>query len=665
MRDSELDAVHQVFFGLRSGDGVTVLAHTMSDREALPWLSKLKDHVRLLPWETSMPPEKTLSYYQFGEQAVVLRRSQAGASLGRNNAQALIGPIKVLTPRVALGLDSGFAWQENAEAVSTPAPCAGQELVQLAQGRFDELRQRASREPEILKRALRQFIDAKQERLTIIGCAEEHRVALTWALIGNANEYLTHRDRARRNWTFSTYEIDHRDGIPNLPDFLFMPGKQSGAIKVSRKIVDVSIDQNASPTASEWADRLVDNFIADDIRQPETEQRVPAVSATEPMPIKNFHENQVNSHSVEREGAAAPQHESSLPVVNSPMPPRATRSAAHEPAPSPYSAPPHERRSPGKQLAAAMHPPVSSPRQVNPAAIQRLLHCRDRNHFLDRLTALVQGAVESGYRAEIRQLLDVEGYVETIFKIVTWHPDIDEQLNLFQQLRTIAFGPDRGDLADPNVAEFAAQIVARADVPDQFAWGLVQDIDIVCGSSDRVDAAIATRYRRKELRAWDLSARPTSVGSLITSFLRRYRWPLAAATLVLQALLFFEFGRLSVDTPPAGSGSNIGGSQARDLTIQTLAQLAENQVAYLLLRNVTEDKFYPVARCTPETSKLVCTKVAFPPPTLASSPRGFDAVIIRVNQQEEESYQTFLADKKALPQRPDDNTVIFQVAGLA
>ncbi|MGH3899826.1 MAG: hypothetical protein ACRDTA_16590 [Pseudonocardiaceae bacterium] len=685
MNDGEPSLVHQILLGLKGGEGVAVVAHSMtSDGEASSWQRKLEKHVRLLPWEAETTlPGKALSYYRFGSHAVVLRRWAAGGSLGRSDAHALIGSIDVLTAPVALGLDSGFDWQRAADTV--PTPIIGRELASLAGDACAELRDQATGKPELLRRTLGKLIDARDKPLTIIGCPDDHRVALTWALVYIGDEYLTKKCEISRRWTFSTYEIEDADSIPNVPEILFMPGRPTGRGVATRVIVDVRRDDAVIPGANEWSELLVQRFIAREPLVPEFNNSISvsvsktAVSATG-QPEQRERECTSDQPMSDQLMSDHRQHQAGS---NGYPQERRQGTVGHSPTPQA----PAGHRSGSKWLE----------REID------LLRAEDEHGFDWRLDTLGRLGRTLEERAEIRRLLGVDDYLRIVVMITGWRPVIENGLDRLQRFRVVTFGLDGRDLSDRDAAAFAVQIVAHPAAPAFFVNGLVQEID-AHGQSDLVDPALAARWREQKKSTRDLAGtspygypprEPAEAGPLgaVMSVLAQRRWPLAAAVgLVLLVPLFFVLGRYSVDAETAVARSNSAGNQAapatssdpasapagqdpakrgitevsggvttNDLVIRAPSWAVEGSSVFLLLRAVGKDEIYPQGECKVDAHEWICAKIPLTQPV--ASLQRFEILVVEVDPQVKQSYYMALDTKKALQNPPDAKAVIFKITG--
>lgn len=677
MKDGQPEPVHQLLLGLRPGEGVAFHKHSMtSDSEASSWQKKLEKHARLLSWETETAlPAKALSYYQFGSHVAVLRRWAAGGSLGRSDAHALIGPVDVLTVPVALGLDSGLDWQRAADAAQSAL--AGRDVVSFAQANVAELRDRAAGEPEILRRALGKLIDAQAKPLTILGCPDNHRVALIWALVYIGNEYLTKSGHILRRWTFSTYEIEDDDSIPNLPEILFMPGKPVGRGVASREIVDVRRDEPVSREADTWSESLVQRFISGASLVPELD-RLAVIPVAEDAPIST---GQPERREQERPPSQSVRDRRKNQAGTGAYPEDWQQGAED----SPESRVPNARKIGSQQLEKD---------------INDLLRAENINLIDSRLSALGRTPEK---RAEIRGLLSIDNYLKIIVIILEWKPVIDDRLALFQRLRVATFGSGGRDLSDPDAAAFAVRLVAHRDAPDLFVHDLVKEID-ANGQSNLVNPALASRWRAQRGPASDLTgASPgeyrmlgtVKAGPLgaVMSVLAWPRWPLAAAGITLLALILFIV-TYSIDAgtsgaEPSGAESQAshttaspppvvrqekettkpaevsGSVAAHDLVIRGPWRATEDKPVFLLLRTVGKEQAYPQGPCVvnKQAHSWVCEKLplTWPAPTQP----GFEVLVVTINAENEQRYQNAVNTKEPLSDQPAEKDVIFKTSGLS
>src|SRR5918999_4402317 len=109
-----IDELHRIRYGWttgpagpsQQGDGSFVpLASSFTEPQALAlWERRVGPWLRTAPEGRRPPP--SLFYTSFKEDAVLIHRRRTREPTGET-ANLLIGPIDVLTPRVALGLHNG------------------------------------------------------------------------------------------------------------------------------------------------------------------------------------------------------------------------------------------------------------------------------------------------------------------------------------------------------------------------------------------------------------------------------------------------------------------------------------------------------------------------------------------------------------------------------
>lgn len=682
MNGGEPSPIRQLLLGLKDGEGVAIVQHSMtSDNEALSWQRRLEEHARLLPWGAELAlPEKALSYYRFDGQAVVLRRWATGGNLGRSDAHALVGPIDVLTVPVALGLD-GLNWQSVARTAWRSL--IGGELQTIAEIRIAELRDRAAHQPKILRRALGRLIDAQTKPLTILGCPDDHRVALTWALVYIGSEYLEKTSHKRRSWTFSTYEVNDADSIPNLPEILFMPGKPIGRGVASRDIVDVSCDQLVSPEAEEWSDLLVQRFVS---RKPLVSEfdHPPAMPVTDAISI-SMRQPERQEQECSPEESVQDRRQNQTTTV--PYAKEREREAKNS----------HPTRASAAQKASSQR----LERELN-----KLFAATDKGSFKCQLDAMGK-TPEEEERAEIRKLLPVDVYLELVSLIKKWKLSAKETLELFQSLRVATFGPDGSDLPIPDVAAFAVQLIKDPAAPDLFVHGLAKEM-VAKGQSDRVNPAMGARCLEqhdpaKELADVSLSrwsvCRPrgkarTGRSDVAMSLLASRSWPLTAAGIALIASILFVALIYSITnagtsrpgsngegtpttqpttSPSAGSQQQkeavnsvdvSGAVAANSLVIRVPWQVAGNETpVFLLIRPVSETAYYysqGACKANPTDQAWICEKL--PPPVPETIKTPFEVLVVKINPQDER-YQDFVNKKTLQSPLPALMNVIFKDSG--
>lgn len=260
--------VHQIFFGFRKPEGMQVLATSLPDAD--PWFAVLDEHLRLLrPPATSIPePDHALSYFVFGRNAVVLRRSRGSdPNAGRNPAQALVGRVEHLGPELALGLGSWDGWRGTPDDDRVPVVRMA-ELAAVARSAESGLRRDARRRLPLVHELLAHMLDRPDVGVTVVGVPEPDRAAVAWGLCAAGRPLFD----ASRNWSFSTYEIDHGDDVDNRPELVFLPDLPAGPMFADRIVVDAGRTEPTSLRASRMADDAIRRFRSG-TRTPRTPQR--------------------------------------------------------------------------------------------------------------------------------------------------------------------------------------------------------------------------------------------------------------------------------------------------------------------------------------------------------------------------------------------------------
>jgi hypothetical protein len=253
------ERIDQVFFGWSQYDGAqTALADSFGDRdERQHWLHNLRSHLRLQRMTGAELPKSALSYFTFADgKAALLRRVTVGVTAGRNNSHALIGLSEVLTPRVALGLHTWTGWLADPPSgplSPVPADLAGKAAVQADKKLFPVVEAHSNTLVPILAGVLAD----PRSPITVIGCPEELKAAMIWALV----EISERSPIGLVDRTFSTYEKQHDGERP--PHILFLPERPYDRTEVRRTIVDLMQPVTAGRDA-EHARMLCQQLVTDD-----------------------------------------------------------------------------------------------------------------------------------------------------------------------------------------------------------------------------------------------------------------------------------------------------------------------------------------------------------------------------------------------------------------
>ncbi|PPK63783.1 hypothetical protein V5P93_005652 [Actinokineospora auranticolor] len=267
------EGAHQVYFGFSldsNSNKHTMIARSFEGTNAADsWEENLRDHVRLMGMGHLTAPKSALSYLRFdGGLAAILRRFSTGYSEGRNNVHALVGNERVLTPTVAVGLADWPKWSTQAPSTRLRPITAGQ-LNSAVRLPSPDLLQHARN--EILTVLTAMLAEPADRPVSVLGCPENSKLLLQWGLYLAARELMP-----ERLWSFSTYEHRHVDGIPNLPEVVFLPMNPSSGI-ATRTIVDLTAP---APHPHQTAVDCVDAILDDRRRRPT------------PRPSAQGHENQ-------------------------------------------------------------------------------------------------------------------------------------------------------------------------------------------------------------------------------------------------------------------------------------------------------------------------------------------------------------------------------------
>ena len=672
---------HRILFGLQPDVGVTVTRSSLSDEPSRTWLRRLEVHVRLQRFESTPPPPGALSSFEFTDGlTAVVRRWNVGGTLGRNDALALVAPTELLTPTVALGLDTAFGW-ETATEEPTFKPWDAADLVSLAEGETDALRTRAKARPEVLRRSLAQLFDARDRPLTVVGCDDEHRVPLVWALHRLGARYLRQTYALRRAWTFSTYEVEHSDAIPNQPAVVFLPERPAGPA-TSRRIVDVRVEQPASEEAGWAAQFWIDGFLDDyDLDDEFAKPPVPAVAGVRRRSAGDSSTQRVEP---ERSRVDVGSARSTL------LPAGADRGGEEDDLTARPARP--DERAPTWASSAVVASDLRGALDAMTAAATAV-------QFAYRFDVLRQSVTSPQRRADLRTTLTPTGYAQMDGLIVRFAPTETHATERFRQLRASVYGPDREDLREGSVLAFAMAVLASG-VPDADARGLVEEIDGLHGSRV-LDATLADLWRvdhdlapagasppeaagheapdpgegvlgrlRTSVPGWAPFGRP---GQNETGGGARRRPSTVAAVgggvavvaflvlvgLGLVALVTSTAGESDGGAPPSSTAAStavpvaptpgtapstasssvaltppasVGGSSVsgtvvdRTLVVRVPRSPADGDDVALVLRPAADDTYIYQAPCDAEGDEWVCSKLGV---ALPAAPNGYEVVVVR------------------------------------
>jgi hypothetical protein len=243
-------AVEQAFFQLTEDGTTSVVASSFAVEQAeLGWLSLLGPYLGFSEVPGSPSPVHALSYLVFPDGfAAVLRRTQDARRPGCVDAHALLGLDAQLTPAVALSASDWSGWRDDPPADRQLARLRADEVQVPAAA--DRLRARALSQGDLLARSLAWLLQSPGTPIGLIGCPDEDRIALVWALREIAAPVLT-----QRQWTFSTHGDAAHNGRTAAIAFFSTPPDRTAA--AGHMIVDLHRDQGASPQNEYRANALV------------------------------------------------------------------------------------------------------------------------------------------------------------------------------------------------------------------------------------------------------------------------------------------------------------------------------------------------------------------------------------------------------------------------
>lgn len=242
--------MEQMFVHRTEGGTTSVLASSFDDEQTeLAWIDPLGPYLSVSGATDTSKPAHSLSYFTFpGGFAAVLRRSWNAGRPGTVDAHVLLGPVEQLTPAVAMAAQDWSGWRDE--------PPIDRRMPRL---RLHELhvpdtaariRTRALVQGDMLARALAWLLQSPRAPLGLLGCPEEDRIALVWALLEIASPLLS-----QRAWTFCTHgDVDQDDSATAITFFDTPPARMAATERI---IVDLRRDQGASPQNEYRANALV------------------------------------------------------------------------------------------------------------------------------------------------------------------------------------------------------------------------------------------------------------------------------------------------------------------------------------------------------------------------------------------------------------------------
>ncbi|WP_158851428.1 hypothetical protein [Saccharothrix deserti] len=610
------DVIHQAFFGWSyDTTGHTIIASSFEGfggsegEEHRRWLARLKDHVRLQPVDSVDPPQSALSYLLFGDTAVAMRRVRRGHSVGRGNAHALIGPASVLDVSRALGLGmlppERWIWEDTVDSgirLATIAPTYFDDVPDVD----DRLRAQIAKYRTELVTVLARLLDDPADPLSVIGCPDQLRPAMVWALRAAADQYLARQSSHHRRWSFSTYEDRHDSSVENLPEIVFLPVQPSTTGVVRRAIVNLDRPP-VQRRHTDVADRLVAELFGEGV--------VPVVAVGGNAAVRpEFLQHPDSSGRPDR------TDRSDEGVRDMSFPGRRD----HQPS-IPYQPTPGEPVPPRPVHASVPHSAVPSSavptREVRAKGVDPLIAARSLRDFTTHLERLKR---DPWRREQLREVLDVRA-VDTVTRFV----EVDARHELLHTFLQVLYGPGFEDLERRDGRKHAAKLVAKCQ-SDQLATMLGSGA--WQGGNDEISKAAFER--------WSQGSRPSApVGHIarkLESARRSRRYPVVLAGVVVAVLaVVFLVGVLVGDSgsgEPAVASTVEPSSQVpvqptteapAPTTVDAPASLAEGTVEIRLPSGSAkvfafvrvDDSYYPQGVCESEGGqgdRWRCVKVHEP-----------------------------------------------------
>jgi hypothetical protein len=242
--------------------------------------------------EVARPPV-SLCHLRVGDERVALRRQRGGDENRDDVAEVIVGPRHLVTPRFALAIAD---WPPpSVYGAEILMPVEHSQIERLTMVSRQRLAQGARAAGPQLAALVAAMLRAPTASLAVLarGGWTGHLVRpeeLMWGLLdimGKVGAGLDHSD-----WTFSTYEAEHHDGLPELPRIVFAPDatRQSryGMSRVAvHPLVPVPHDDHAGRASRQLVDWYVaaDSYLASQLdrmglrRYATLEERVAAVVA--------------------------------------------------------------------------------------------------------------------------------------------------------------------------------------------------------------------------------------------------------------------------------------------------------------------------------------------------------------------------------------------------
>jgi len=432
-------AVEQAFFHRAEDGTASVLASSLDGEQAeLAWIDQLGSHLGGIGAADASRPVHALGYFTFPEGfAAVLRRSRTVQRPGTVDFHALLGLAEQLTPAVALAARDWPGWQDEPPVDRRMPRLRPQELHVPDTGA--RLRARALAQGDMLARSLAWLLQSPKAPLGLLGCPQEDRTALVWALLEIASPRL-----GQREWTFCTHGVD-QDGSPAAITFFDTPPARTGS--TGRIIVDLRRGQGASPLNEYRANAMVYRY----------------------------------EYGVDPPGVDAAPGQLSVPV---PVPAQSTAPVPAAPTQIPPTQTPPTQTPPTQTAPTNTGPPAGWAVEL----VQDLTTARDERSLDSALTELEHAVAALDDRHDVRTALENVGWAASVI-----HRQVPfyRREKVYDRVVQVAFGATDPGLATPGARAEARRLAESSD-SDELVRALVR-----AGDGDELAPALARRWIRQ------------------------------------------------------------------------------------------------------------------------------------------------------------------------
>ena len=595
--------IHQIVFD--NQQGLRPVACSTDERNAVDrWSYWLERFNRLESYDDVAPPRAALSYILMGtdEAAVLYRWRDADTSPGRNPSHALVGPPDVLTVPVALGLARWPDWRDVPRSGRLPV-LSPDGMTEFARQGEDDCRAWARRNPEPVLRVVTALLERPDLPISVIGATPEASVPLMGALYAIGKPYVANYGSSHnliRNWTFSTYEHDHRASVSGLPEVVFLPATPRAQGEHRRSVVDLDsrLPATASPPARADAEMMYNAFVVgkEPVAAVASGRRgvgasVDARTGEHPSDVSAAHGDVMPRDQVQRSDVASrePATRDSVRAAGAAggqqgrpaggyaddrtggdwtgARPGETWSASRRR--DSVIGPPHGPQSSVEPLSGS-HPGRDTPggSSWSPSGrkeadtVQRLLSATDGERFTLILDTLGPELTTAEGRRRLRTALDCE-VVEDLAVVLQTRVSPNERQGLVRSLLRAALGNDLDDLKRPEGQDFVCNLLEDDFLPPSFCRVLLREVRPWMRDSAALRLAATNRLltsegldplerspeQRQKIRKGSLLSRP--LGGRAQRMLWISLMALAGLALLLAFGLGYAFGSPATPVAPA------------------------------------------------------------------------------------------------------------------